>query len=98
MNSVGRILFQWQSARKQTFLADVAAVNGSHGAICWEKPCFGWLKCNIDAVIFKAQGKFSVGCVIRNSGGDFVTARCECFPGNFGSREAKVLSIREALS
>ncbi|KAH9687401.1 Nicastrin [Citrus sinensis] len=65
LNSAGRFLFQWQNARKQPFLADVDAVKGNHGAVCWEKPCFGWLKCNVDAAIFKAQGKFSVGCVIR---------------------------------
>ena len=98
LNSAGMMLFQWQSAKKQPLLADVAAVNGSHGAICWEKPCVGWLKCNVDAAIFKAHGKFSVGCVIRNSGGDFVTARCECFSRNFGSQEAETLGIREALS
>ena len=98
LNSAGRFLFQWQNARKQPFLADVDAVKGNHRAVCWEKPCFGWLKCNVDTAIFKAQGKFSVGCVIRNSGSDFVTARCECFPGIFGSREAKALSIREALN
>lgn len=98
LNYAGRFLFQWQSARKQLFLADVNVVNGNHGAVCWEKPCFGWLKCNVDAAIFKAQGKFSVGCVIRNSGGEFVTARCECFPGIFDSREAEALGIREALS
>ncbi|KAH9724860.1 putative reverse transcriptase/RNA-dependent DNA polymerase [Citrus sinensis] len=84
--------------RKQLFLADVNAVNGNHGAVCWEKPCFGWLKCNVDAAIFKAQGKFGVGCVIRNSGGEFVTARCECFLGIFYSREAEALGIRESLS
>lgn len=87
-----------QSARKQLFLADVNAVNGNHGAVCWEKPCFGWLKCNVNATIFKAQGKFSVGCVICNSWGEFVTARCECFSGIFYSREAEALGIREALS
>ncbi|XP_052297151.1 uncharacterized protein LOC127902326 [Citrus sinensis] len=98
LNSAGRFLFQWQNARKQPFLADVDAVKGNHGAVCWEKPCFGWLKCNVDAAIFKAQGKFSVGCVIRNSGGDFVTAQCECFSCIFGSREAEALGVREALN
>lgn len=42
--------------------------------------------------------KFSVGCVIHNSVGEFVAARCECFLGIFGSREPEVLGIREALS
>ena len=74
------------------------AVNDSHEAICWEKPCDGWLKCNVDASIFKAHGKFSIGCVIRNSGGDFVTIRCKSFSGNFGSREVEALGIREAFS
>lgn len=30
--------------------------------------------------------------------GEFVTARCECFPGIFGSQEDEVLGIREALN
>ena len=79
-------------------MADVDALKGSHKAVCWEKPYFGWLKCNVDAAIFNAQGKFIIGCVIRNSRGKFVTAQCECCPGIFGSREAEALSIIEALS
>ena len=91
-------MYQWQTVRKQPFFVDVDANRVSHGAICWEKPCFGWLKCNVDAVIFNYQSKFSIGCVIRNSVGEFVTARCECFPGICGPREAEALGIREALS
>lgn len=66
LNSTGQLLYQWQTVRKQHFFVDVDANRVSHGAVCWEKPCFGWLKCNVDAAIFNAQSKFSIGCVICN--------------------------------
>lgn len=72
---LGQILYQWQTVRKQHFFVDADANRVSHEAVCWEKPCLGWLKCNVDAVIFNAQGKFSVGCVIRNFVGEFVAEK-----------------------
>ncbi|KAH9754875.1 reverse transcriptase domain-containing protein [Citrus sinensis] len=40
----------------------------------------------------------SFGGVIRDSGGDFIAAKCQSFPGSFHPREAEALAVREALS
>lgn len=63
LNSAGQILFQWQTIRKHHFFINADTNRVGHGAICWEKPCFGWLKCNVDASIFNAQ----VQCWVCNS-------------------------------
>ena len=36
--------------------------------------------------------------MIRDSGGAFIAAKCQRFPGLFRPREAKALAVREALS
>ncbi|KAL9418350.1 hypothetical protein AB3S75_041205 [Citrus x aurantiifolia] len=64
----------------------------------WERPKFGWVKCNVDAAVFESQRRFGLGCVLRNSDGCFLAARCAGKLGMFGAREAKALSIRETLS
>ena len=69
-----------------------------YGAICWTTPHPGWLKCNIDAAIFSAQGKVSYGGLIRNSDGNFLAAYCACVLGSYGVRDAKALGVREILS
>ncbi|KAH9684396.1 reverse transcriptase domain-containing protein [Citrus sinensis] len=98
LNSAGQFLYQWQAAKRQVFDINDDTQRLVHGALCWEKPKFGWVKCNVDAAVFASQGKIGIGCVIRNSQGGFLAARCVEVVGNFGAREAEALSIREALS
>ena len=69
-----------------------------HGSVCWSKPPTGWLKCNVDAGVFRSHDNFSFGGVIRDAGGTFVVAKCQCFPGSFHLHEAEALAVREALS
>ncbi|KAH9687398.1 Nicastrin [Citrus sinensis] len=98
LNSAGRFLFQWQNARKQPFLADVDAVKGNHGAVCWEKPCFGWLKCNVDAAIFKAQGEVQFSIVRRsaNSAAHSVTRAEGSMSGELSSMES-IPDLQESM-
>ena len=98
LNSAGHLLFQWQAAKKQLYDVNDDGHRMIHGALCWEKPKFGWVKCNVDVVVFASQGRIGFGCVIRNSEGSFLTARCAGMTGSFGVREAEALGIREALS
>ena len=71
----------------------------AHGAICWLKSKFGWVKCNnMDAVIFAFREKIGFGCVLWNLKGFFFTAKCVGMIRNFGVREAEALGIWEALS
>ena len=98
LNSAGQLLYQWQVAKKQVYYVDDDVHRLAHGAVSWERPKFGWVKCNVDAAIFESQRRFGLGCVLRNSDGCFLAARCVGRPGMFGAREAEALGIREALS
>ncbi|KAL9451862.1 hypothetical protein AB3S75_013441 [Citrus x aurantiifolia] len=98
LNSAGHYLFQWQATRMQSIFYDDGSNQGCHGAVCWEKPLPGWLKCNVDAATFMAQGKVSYGGIIRNSEGAFMAACCAFVVGCFGARDAEALGVREVLS
>ncbi|KAH9786019.1 reverse transcriptase domain-containing protein [Citrus sinensis] len=97
VNAAGHCLFQWQEAKRRTFTIAEDILLG-HGSVCWGKPPVGWLKCNVDAGVSRSQGRVSFGGVIRDSGGDFIAAKCQSFPGSFHPREAEALAVREALS
>ena len=47
----------------------------------WKKPNQGYIKCNIDASIFKDQNAFGAGVCTRDSQGTFLKARTMWFPG-----------------
>lgn len=97
LNMAGQHLFQWQQAKKNTFIIyEPAALN--HGSMYWERPREGWFKCNVDAATFHSRGKVSFGAVIRCSEGRFFAAKCTPLLGHFGACEAKALGVREALS
>ncbi|KAH9730036.1 reverse transcriptase domain-containing protein [Citrus sinensis] len=97
VNAAGHCLFQWQEAKRRTFTIAEDIPLG-HGSMCWGKPPVGWLKCNVDAGVSRSQGRVSFGGVIRDSGGDFIAAKCQSFPGSFHPREAEALAVREAFS
>ncbi|KAH9647069.1 putative reverse transcriptase/RNA-dependent DNA polymerase [Citrus sinensis] len=61
LNSAGNYLFQRQIARQKSEVHNATCFQGCHGAICWTPPQLGWLKCNVDAATFSAQGKMSYG-------------------------------------
>ena len=63
LNLASQALFQWQSVRKlQLFYNN--SVSFSHGAMCRQRPCVGWFKCNVDAATFPSSGTISYGAVI----------------------------------
>ncbi|KAL9433206.1 hypothetical protein AB3S75_028098 [Citrus x aurantiifolia] len=98
MAMLSKFLIQCQAAKKQLYYIDVEVHKLAHGAVSWEKPEFGWVKRNVDAVVFASQERIELGCVIHNSDGRFFAARCVGRFGTFSAREAEALGIREALS
>ena len=54
----------------------------------WRKPDIGWLKCNVDAVVFFQQDIIEYGCVIRDEQGYLIAAKkwidCWFFQSIFG--------------
>ncbi|KAK1400059.1 hypothetical protein POM88_009922 [Heracleum sosnowskyi] len=62
----------------------------------WNKPPNDWFKINVDAS-GAHNGYIGFGCVIRNSQGHFIGARCGRIRGSWSPKEAEALSLREAL-
>ncbi|KAH9724792.1 putative reverse transcriptase/RNA-dependent DNA polymerase [Citrus sinensis] len=99
VNVAGHYLFSWQEAKRKNFITvEEEQEQLGHGSVCWGKPPQGWLKCNVDAGVFSSQSRYSFGGVIRDSGGAFIAAKCQRFPGLFRPREAEALAVCEALS
>ena len=48
--------------------------------------------------VFSSQSKISFGCLVRNSDGTFLAAKCDSFAGGFRAREAEAFGVQEALS
>lgn len=69
--------------------------NIAHG---WKKPAKGRLQLNTDAAIHAGSRTTSFGWVIRDHEGSFVPAKSVCMEGVCQPKEAKALSLREALS
>ncbi|KAL8119749.1 hypothetical protein AgCh_017015 [Apium graveolens] len=67
------------------------------GDYIWRKPMDGWVKVNTDAAVFQ-NGSIGVGCVMRDSQGLFLGARCCRLQGAWSPREAEAIGMKEALS
>ncbi|XP_074346112.1 uncharacterized protein LOC141684874 [Apium graveolens] len=63
----------------------------------WKKPEEGWIKVNVDAMIFQENG---IGCaaVIRDARGEFPASRCKKIAGVWRPKEAEAIAFKEALS
>ena len=64
----------------------------------WKRPLPGFVKCNIDAAVFREEGKSSWGIVVRDSQGLFLHAASRVVNGLFHVRELETMGLREALS
>ena len=63
-----------------------------------QRPLPGFVKCNIDATVFREEGKSSWGIVVRDSQGLFLHAASRVVNGVFHVRELETMGLREALS
>ncbi|XP_074377663.1 uncharacterized protein LOC141719179 [Apium graveolens] len=64
----------------------------------WKKPQAGWVKINVNAVIFTATKSIGIGGVIRDENGEFLRAMCKQETGMWQVREAEAISLREVMS
>ena len=64
LQSADELLSQWQQVRR----GQQSTLNTRQDSRCqrWRKPQVGWLKCNIDAALFKQQERIGFGCVVRD--------------------------------
>ena len=62
------------------------------------KPSNKWLKLNVDTTIFFELRSIGIGCVLRNSIGEFISAILVPIPLNLALKEAEIMGVIEALS
>ncbi|KAL8100316.1 hypothetical protein AgCh_032534 [Apium graveolens] len=88
------LLHEWREAQ---VLVGGGNQNVVAGVRVWVKPPFGWVNVNVDAAIFQ-NGYIGVGCVMRDTSGQFLGARCMRIEGAWRPQEAEAIGLREALS
>jgi ribonuclease HI len=65
--------------------------------IVWQKPSFGWYKCNVDAGFHKELNKTSFGWCLRDHSGRFIAAETSWINGNCSVLEGEAIALIEAL-
>ena len=63
----------------------------------WARPDTGVVKCNCDATLFKREGYTGMGCVLRDSQGEFMWCHSVKILGVLSSKEAKVYVLCQAI-
>lgn len=63
----------------------------------WKPPDIDWLKCNVDAALFKEENKVGYGLVLRDDQANFVAAKGGLLPCVFDPGIAEAYACREAL-
>jgi ribonuclease HI len=63
----------------------------------WEKPMFGWFKCNVDAAFHQNSNKTSTGWCVRDHLGQFVMAGTTWINGSCSIVEGESIALLEAL-
>jgi hypothetical protein len=63
----------------------------------WQKPPYGWYKCNVDAGFHQGINKTSTSWCLRDHLGRFVMAETTWFEGNCSIVEGEAIALFEAL-
>lgn len=61
------------------------------------RPPPGFMKCNTDAATFQEVCKTGVSAVIRDSSGEFMVCRIQCYYEILEAREAEAKALLEAV-
>ncbi|CAJ2644603.1 unnamed protein product [Trifolium pratense] len=64
----------------------------------WQKPPFGWHKCNVDAAFHKKEMKTSAGWCVRDHTGQFVMAGTSWNQGRCSIIEGEAIALLEAMT
>lgn len=68
------------------------------GKIRWDRPPLGFMKCNIDASIFKEMRMTRGAAIIRDQNGEFMVCRIFKHHGVLNARKAEAKALLEALN
>ena len=91
------MLYEWTTVQSPQ-IDLVSNLQGHHGFVIWSSPPPGKVKINIDAALFPPQKKIGVGCIVRDAEGIMLSGFSKPITGNYTTKEAKALGVREALS
>lgn len=64
----------------------------------WKPHSSGFLKINVDAVVFRSSDYFSVGLVGRDNFGTLNIVEGRIMQGDFSPKTAELIALREGLS
>ena len=90
------LLREWQHAKDGQSRQIQRRIRSNEAT--WLRPEIGWLKCNIDAVIFQQEGFMGYGWVLRDDEGVVIAAKNGVMNGLVDLAMAEAMSCREALS
>lgn len=89
---------EWREAKAlRSYQVSSRASNGNPGIVKWRKPEVGVLKLNVDAAVKLGAATFSMGLVIRDHTGAFVSGKAVCADMVSSVVEAEALAILEGL-
>lgn len=91
------LLYDWKEAQVKLATKSGMEHELRSGLRIWRKPPDGWVTINCDASGV-VNGFIGIGCIIRDSQGCFIGARCCRIDGRWCPREAEAISLKEAIS
>ena len=97
LSFVGKTLREWRQAQQCKVMTQKSLEMPDSMPIRWNKPPYNWTKLNVDAAIFNNGSSTGLGCILRDHEGTFLAARSVNKQIRLQPREAKALSVREAL-
>jgi ribonuclease HI len=66
-------------------------------ALQWQKPNYGWYRCNVDASFYHEVRKTSLGCCVRDSRGHFGLGGSSVIQGRCSINIGEALAMLEAI-
>ncbi|XP_073133631.1 uncharacterized protein [Henckelia pumila] len=91
------LLQQWINVQSSSQDPQVSSYTPKE-ALSWQRPPSGYLKCNIDAAIFKEEHIFGVAAIIQDSNEAFMVCGMHKYNGNIEVREAEAKALYDALN
>ncbi|XP_074342424.1 uncharacterized protein LOC141679974 [Apium graveolens] len=98
INLSSRQVHDWQEANRWRYPGLVYAVDPSkENQVVWRPPLQGQYKLNVDASLYKGEGMFTLGMVLRNDAGVFVMGKVMKVAGEVSVMKAEAKGMLEAI-
>ncbi|XP_073024188.1 uncharacterized protein [Primulina eburnea] len=91
------LLWNWTQAQK-TSTKDQASSSRRDTDDRWTKPPDPYVKCNVNAAMFKEHRAVGFGAVVRDSTWEFMVSKTSVKQGMFEVKEAEALALLDAIA